>query len=131
MLTVLPEKIERGRIKKGFFASDWSLGPNGAFFVHGPCGEELKIIASDGTLSESAGWEHVSVSTRRRVPNWTEMCCVKALFWSAEETVIQLHPPQSEYINNHPFCLHLWKPPYALALPPGLLVGDKTLGVLA
>jgi hypothetical protein len=70
------------------------------------------------------GWEHVSVSVDGRVPNWQEMCFVKNLFWSDEECVVQFHPPKSEYVNLHPYCLHLWKPlERDVLLPPSLLVG--------
>lgn len=55
------------------------------------------------------GWEHVSVSLYNRLPTWDEMCLVKSLFWDEEETVIQFHPKKSQYVNQHPFCLHLWK----------------------
>lgn len=30
--------------------------------------------------------------------------------YGEDERVMQFHPPKSEYINNHPYCLHLWKP---------------------
>ena len=111
--------------------ADW--GAYGAFFVQGPCGEELKIVASgaDPDDRDSAGWEHVSVSTRRRPPNWQEMCFVKDLFWDEEECVIQFHPPKSCYVNNHQFCLHLWRPTDDhVRLPPSILVGVKDKGVL-
>lgn len=55
-------------------------------------------------------WEHVSVSMEYRCPSWQEMCFVKDLFWHPEETVIQFHPPKSQYVNTHPYVLHLWKP---------------------
>lgn len=71
---------------------------------------DVKIIAYDGTL-ESDQWEHVSVSLlgKSRCPDWSEMCLVKSLFWGPEEAVMQLHPPASQYVNNHPYCLHLWR----------------------
>lgn len=71
------------------------------FFVHGP----LRIVSS----GSGSDWEHVSVSCQDRCPTWGEMCQVKDLFWSDEETVIQFHPKKSSYINAHEFCLHLWK----------------------
>jgi hypothetical protein len=55
------------------------------------------------------------------------------LFWGDEEAVMQLHPPKSTWINNHNFCLHLWKPHSTVGeipLPPGIAVGDKDLGVI-
>jgi hypothetical protein len=61
-------------------------------------------------VSWGSGWDHVSISTRRRCPSWDEMCWFKNLFFEPEETVMQLHPPASAHINNHPFCLHLWRP---------------------
>lgn len=122
----LPEKLEAGRLREGRFASSPDMGPYGAFFVHGPCGCELKIISSGG---DETGWEHVSVSTPRRPPNWQEMCFVKDLFWEPEEAAMQLHPPQSDYVNNHPHCLHIWKPLFAMIpLPPSIMVGIKSLG---
>ncbi len=89
-------------------------------------GRILVIIASNGLNSYGYDWEHASVSLANRCPNWPEMCFVKGLFWGEEETVIQFHPPKSEYINNHEFCLHLWKKVGSeFELPPGILVGIK------
>jgi hypothetical protein len=81
----------------------------------------LRIIASFGE-----GWDHVSVSRADRIPNWIEMCFVKKKFFDPEELAMQLHPAESEYINNHPRCLHLWKPHDAvIPTPPGIMVGIK------
>lgn len=85
----------------------------GAFEVPSPVtGQTMRVIASAalGDGSDMDGWDHVSVSMRKRCPNWHEMCHVKKLFFLPEETVLQFHPPESKYVNNHPFCLHLWKP---------------------
>lgn len=124
----LPQKLEDGRVSTGYFGTTKESGPYGAFFVQGPCGEQLKIISSAG---DETGWEHVSISTRRRTPNWMEMCFVKDLFWSDEECVMQLHPPKSDYVNNHPHCLHLWRPTLVdIPRPPSIMVGYKDLGEL-
>lgn len=91
----------------------------GAFVIPGPCGIDLKIIASSGDDATGIFWEHVSVSTRNRCPNWQEMCYIKDFFWPEETTVMQLHPPRSLWINNHPYCLHLWRPTKEIIpLPP-------------
>lgn len=35
----------------------------------------------------------------------------------------QFHPPESEYVNNHPSCLHLWrKIGSEFETPPKILV---------
>lgn len=92
----------------------------GAAIVDGPCRAQLRIIFNDAT---ECGWEHVSVSLPNRPPNWAEMAFVKDLFWHEEDAVMQLHPPRSCYVNNHPFCLHLWRPRDAtIPLPPTGLV---------
>jgi len=89
--------------------SDASYGNNGLFlFSPRPSSarNDLTIIASDG-----GGWEHVSVSKKYECPTWDEMCFVKKLFWSdPEDFAVQFHPPESQYVNNHPYCLHLWRP---------------------
>lgn len=102
--------------------------PWGAFLLPGPSGRTLMILADDGATT---GWEHVSVSTRKHAPNWTEMCRVKSLFWEPEDTVVQFHPPASAYVNNHPNCLHLWRWKHsAFPLPASIMVGIKELGEL-
>jgi hypothetical protein len=53
--------------------------------------------------------EHVSVSLRKRCPTWDEMCIVKDIFWGGDELVCQFHPTKSQYVNIHPYCLHMWR----------------------
>lgn len=56
------------------------------------------------------------------------MCKVKDLFWEPEDWVVQYHPAKSEYISNHPGCLHLWQPlNEKLPTPPSIMVGFKEL----
>ena len=108
-------------------------GDNGAGFIPQKSGPPLKFIASDGSdMPGEWKWEHVSVSLPHRCPTWEEMCRVKALFWDAEDAVMELHPPRSTWVNNHSYCLHLWRPVNAtIPLPPEFMVGVRELGVLA
>ena len=123
-------ELERWRVQSGPYASR-TFEPFGAFRVPGPCGRDLMIIASSGDEALGILWEHVSVSLPNRCPNWPEMCHVKALFWDDEETVMQLHPPKSKWINNHSYCLHMWRPlKETIPLPPDETVGNKELGTL-
>ncbi|MFV0401700.1 MAG: hypothetical protein ACK5LX_13940 [Oscillospiraceae bacterium] len=55
-------------------------------------------------------WEHISVSTEARCPIWEEMRLIKEMFFTDDEAAMQLHPPKKDYVNNHPHCLHLWRP---------------------
>lgn len=112
---------EKSRITTGRAASTAAFGNNGAFALRLKHGQAAFAIASDG-----AGWEHVSVSRTDRCPTWEEMCQVKAMFWGEDDCVLQYHPPKSEYVNNHPYCLHLWRPiGVAVPMPDSILVGVK------
>ncbi len=97
-------------------------GNNGYFLIYVPATQSIvTVIASDG-----AGWDHVSVSLKNRDPRWEEMSYIKDLFFDDEETVVQFHPKKSEYVNNHPHCLHLWrKQDGEHELPPAILTGIK------
>lgn len=54
------------------------------------------------------------------------MCYVKSLFWEDEDAVFQIHPPKSEYVNEHPYCLHLWRPvDVVMPRPPYITVGTR------
>lgn len=102
---------------------DSTLGNNGvfSFIIHG-----LRVLC---IVSDGGGWEHVSVSTpkQKKCPSWKIMCRVKDLFWNDEDTVIQFHPAKDNYINNHPYCLHLWRPiAEKLPLPNPEFVGIKS-----
>ena len=124
MKTTIPPILAAARMR----AVPWR-GLNGGYELQGPAGERLRIIASTAEFPTSQGWEHVSVSTRRRTPNWREMCWVKDLFWEPDETVMQLHPPEREWISNHPYCLHLWRHvSLEIPMPPSILVGRQEIG---
>lgn len=107
------------------------MGNNGVFSIphHRIIGYMYNVQASDGM-----DWEHVSISlvdirskkakTVKRCPTWEEMCYIKSVFWDDEDAVMQIHPPKSEYINNHAYVLHLWKPiGKEIFRPPSILVG--------
>jgi hypothetical protein len=120
------------RIRVGTYASTDEIGNNGAFLITTEGGATLKVIASDGTDKISDHWEHVSVSVNgvARCPSWAEMCFVKDLFWNDDEVVIQFHPAKKDYVNFHPYCLHLWRnrlPSRQTKTPPPLLVGPQRM----
>lgn len=117
------------RLKHGPFGTDASNGNNGVFEIphYKIAGYLFYIIASDGE-----GWDHVSVTVGQRnkaahrCPTWQEMCWIKDQFWGKYETVIQYHPKEEDYVNNHSFCLHLWKLQGAnFPTPPTDLVGIR------
>jgi hypothetical protein len=106
-------------------------GANWGYFEVTTMGGALLRIISSGSHADQP-WEHVSVSLADRTPTLEEMCLVKDLFWSGEETVLQFHPRTSAYVNHHPNCLHLWKRRKQDAeLPPAELIGPKRVGAEA
>jgi len=105
-----------------------TLGPSesgenwGYFEIPQPLGL-LRVVAADGTSKREHGWEHVSISLENRTPSWAEMCFVKDLFWSDDETVLQFHPRKAAYVNIHPHVLHLWRRRNVdVELPPSQLI---------
>jgi hypothetical protein len=115
----VPEKSRITPQQHRGLGSDASIGQNGAFQVPSPeAGWLLFMICSDGTEkladgTPSSEWEHVSVHARNlskmRVPTWKEMAFIKRLCWDAEDVVVQFHPKESEYVNQHPATLHMWR----------------------
>lgn len=77
-------------------------------------------------MSWGAGFEHCSVSLPTRCPSWEQMCAIKELFWEDDEVCMQLHPAKKDYINNHQYCLHIWRPiNEEIPMPPSIMVGLK------
>lgn len=120
------------RVRRGALASEDSLGMTGAFMIPKvyKSGSKviLAVISSDGTGEGADGWEHVSVRVANldRLPTWDEMKMIKEIFWSEEEAVFQLHPPDIEY-SNVVEALHLWRHrERTFELPPVRLVGPIT-----
>lgn len=120
----VPLVLQQSRVRDGEFGSDETYGMAGCFRLIGPKGVMFLVMSSG--IDHEHGWEHVSVTCRDRSPFWDEMCFVKGIFWHEDECVVQYHPPKSEYVNCHPYCLHLWKMMSgAFPMPPSLLVGPK------
>lgn len=111
----VPEKY---RVKTGLMASDETFKNNGAFLF------KINGVGFIAISSDQMGWEHVSVSNKKRCPTWEEMCHIKNMFWDENDCVVQYHPSQENYVNNHPYCLHLWRPTeQTLVVPPTYMVG--------
>jgi hypothetical protein len=129
----LPEidKYRLAHADKVYGTKDEERALGGAFLVPHRDGRgwkvELMVIASAGS-DQPQGWrfDHVSVSTPARTPTWEEMDFVKRLFFHPEEVAYQLHVSPVEHINNHPYCLHLWRNcEQAIPLPPAAMVGYR------
>lgn len=125
---------EQHRLKgHPILGSDSSMGNNGFFIIphHRIVNYFYNCMASDGL-----GWQHVSVTLTckngreivsvNRCCTWEEMCVIKDIFWDKDEAVMQIHPPECDYVSNHHYCLHLWKPDVGFPLPDPVMVGTKS-----
>lgn len=117
------DKYRLSELERQFYGKNGD-GGNGCFKVF-VGGKSFFVIASN-----NCGWEHVSVSPgnsrRKTCPTWEEMCAIKDMFFGEEERVVQYHPPKSEYVNQHPYCLHLWRPTQdRMPFPPSIFVGRR------
>jgi hypothetical protein len=110
-----------GQIIKNLTGRDASFecvetGGKGTFFY--------KNVVFLFVFSSGEGWDHLSVSIENRCPTWNEMCMMKDIFWPPHEACLQYHPAQKDYINNHPYTLHIWRPSDGVfPSPPTVLIG--------
>ena len=99
-------RANRWRIKTGSYGSTEVDGFNGAFLV--PLeGELWHVIIADGM-----GFKHLSITNaqKRMLPNWTVLSRVKDAYCGDDEWAVLYFPAKDDYINDHPFCHHLWTP---------------------
>jgi hypothetical protein len=83
-------------------------------------GSGLAVIVS---LDEEPGarWLHVSCSYSDRLPSWEDLKAVKRIFIGPELTAWQIVAPDSEWVDFHPYTLHLWArldPESGAPMPP-------------
>ncbi len=54
-------------------------------------------------------WLHLSLSTKRGIPNWEQMVKAKNIFLGEDALAVQVFPRKANYVNIHRFVLHLWE----------------------
>jgi hypothetical protein len=86
--------------------ADWHEVPG--LFGRYESRDGIRVIFSARKEADGKRWVHVSASRAGRVPSWDDLRRVKALFIGQEKMAIQVLPRESEYVNCHPFVLHLW-----------------------
>lgn len=103
----------------------------GAFIIPSPeDGEPLRCMAVAGRDPPPGfpPWDHVSISRADRAPSWPEMDAAFKLFFRPGEVAMQLHVPDTDHVNYHPHCLHIWRPAglKQIPLPPSWMVGPDS-----
>lgn len=68
----------------------------------------MSVIVSGDTERDGKRWIHLSIAHPTRLPTWEELVDAKEWILGREAYAVQVIPPRERYVNQHPFCLHLW-----------------------
>jgi len=68
----------------------------------------LRVLVDCEFKDDDKPWLHVSVSRKSWTPTHEDMAIVKQAFIGPDRYAYAVWPPQSEYVNIHAHCLHLW-----------------------
>lgn len=70
----------------------------------------LTLIWSVSYERDGKAWRHISLAHPNRLPTWDELRSIKEWICGPDGTAYKVLPPESEYVNENPHCLHLWQP---------------------
>jgi len=68
----------------------------------------LSVIMSVQMYEDGNRWLHVSMSHRKRLPRYEEMCYLKRHWIGETEKAVMVFAPRDEHVNTDPNCLHLF-----------------------
>lgn len=68
----------------------------------------LLVICTAAREADGKRWMHVSMSRRKRLPSYDDMCLVKDVFVGRERMALQVFARKSQHVNINPYVLHLW-----------------------
>jgi len=60
-------------------------------------------------VSKDGGRWHLSISHKKRLPTYDELKQARYRFTPDNIYMAQIFPPMKEFVNIHPYCLHLWE----------------------
>jgi hypothetical protein len=66
-------------------------------------GRCLVLVTIDG------GKYHLSISTEKEIPTYEELKQARYQFIPDDAFMAQIFPPKSDFVNAHPYCLHLFE----------------------
>jgi hypothetical protein len=70
---------------------------------------ELRVLSSQRREGDGKRWVHVSVSRADRLPSWEDLRDVKDVFLGTDSVAVQVLPRRQDYVNDHPYVLHLFR----------------------
>lgn len=82
--------------------------------------QSLSVLFGAEEHRGAGEWLHVSLARPHKLPTWEDVARVKSVFLG-DELCVQVLPPRRQYVNVHPYCLHLWRRLDAPTLPGGLV----------
>lgn len=107
LAVALPKSFPRGwRELENSFMKELGA-PDG----HAPAfrrSDGLRVVITSQIEQDGRPWVHISVSRSDRLPSWFDLKDVKNLFLGPEKSAIQVLPAERDFVNIHPYCLHLW-----------------------
>lgn len=62
-------------------------------------------------VSKDAGNWHLSISHPAKIPPYEVLKKARYRYLPNDVTMAQLFPPKEQFVNIHPYCLHLWEIP--------------------
>lgn len=81
--------------------------------MHQPLSEPVyqgKFMGCNLMITKDAGLYHLSISRKDRLPSYNELKSARYQFLPDVPYMVQIFPPQEDFVNVHSFCLHLWEP---------------------
>lgn len=68
----------------------------------------LKLDDNNATSSPFAPSRNVSVSRANALPGLRDIKDIKRIFVGANRSALSMLPSEHNYVNQHPYVLHLW-----------------------
>ncbi len=65
-------------------------------------------VCAEEEFHEDEWWLHVSFSRGDKIPSYEDAKLVKDVFVGHTRKAVMIFPPNSEHVNIHPNCLHLY-----------------------
>ena len=97
------------------------------FLIFADRDDGLRIAAS-AALYPCGAWIHASCSRVNVMPTYYDLRDLRDVVIGPERPCAQVFQVDSEHVNIHPFCLHLWAPLQAANWPlPDFTMGQKTI----
>lgn len=79
---------------------------NAAFYRRADC---MSVIAEVAEYQKRL-WLHVSCAYVDKLPSWADLREAKTVFCGPKRLALSIIPSEAEYVNIHPYVLHLWCP---------------------